>query len=157
MAAEKQKFEQQMKEELEKLRQERDEKEKEEEAKHYQTEDQRKQREKERADERWKLEQAVQIERDLNEVVPKIVEINAMCREMGRNSYAYCPEIVTSIRRDGRRYSRIVVRFYPDPSKVGLFSEMSCQEFTDIVYQRIKDLYASVFEDEELSEAELNS
>lgn len=90
-------------------------------------------------------------------MVPKIVEINAMCKEMGRHSYAYCPEIVTSILRNGRRHSRIVVRFYPSLSKPDLFSEMTCGEFTDIVYQRIKELYASVFEDEELSEAELNS
>lgn len=87
----------------------------------------------------------MQIDRDLNEIVPKIVELHAMCKEMGRYTYAYIPEIVTSIMKDGRRYSRIVVKFYPDAENTDLFSEMSCAEFKDIVFERVRDLYAMAF------------
>jgi hypothetical protein len=46
--------------------------------------------------------------------VPKIAEINTICREIGRENVFYEPEIVTDVKPDGTKLSRVVIRVYPD-------------------------------------------
>ncbi len=46
--------------------------------------------------------------------MPKIAEINTICREVGREAVYYEPEIVTEVKPDGTKVSRVVVRVYPD-------------------------------------------
>ena len=50
----------------------------------------------------------------LQEVVPKIAEINTICREIGRENVYYEPEIETEVLSDGRKISRVVIRVYAD-------------------------------------------
>ena len=37
----------------------------------------------------------------LQEIVPKIAELNVICREIGRDNVFYEPEIMTEVRTDG--------------------------------------------------------
>jgi hypothetical protein len=52
----------------------------------------------------------------LQEVVPKIAEINTICREIGRENVFYEPEIETEVLSDGRKLSKVVIRVYADRS-----------------------------------------
>ena len=46
--------------------------------------------------------------------MPKIAEINTICREIGGENVFYEPEIVTDVKPDGTKLSRVVIRVYPD-------------------------------------------
>lgn len=50
----------------------------------------------------------------MQEIVPKIAEINTICREIGRENVFYEPEIVTDVKPDGTKLSRVVIRVFPD-------------------------------------------
>jgi hypothetical protein len=53
-----------------------------------------------------------EIDVKLQEIVPKIAEINTICREIDRENVYYEPEIVTDVQSDGRKLSRVVVCVY---------------------------------------------
>ena len=44
--------------------------------------------------------------------MPKIAEINTICREIGRENVYYEPEIQTEVLSDGRKLSKVVIRVY---------------------------------------------
>ena len=46
--------------------------------------------------------------------MPKLTEINIICREIGRENVYYEPEIVTEVKSDGKKLSKIVVAVYAD-------------------------------------------
>jgi len=50
----------------------------------------------------------------LQEIVPKIAEINTICREIGRDNVYYEPEIITDVQSDGRKLSRVVISVFAD-------------------------------------------
>jgi hypothetical protein len=58
----------------------------------------------------------------LQEIVPKIAEINAICGELGKEDFLYEPEIITEIKEDGRRVSRVIVRVYVNRKVKDVFS-----------------------------------
>lgn len=88
-------------------------------------------------------------------IVPKIAEINAICVEFGKEQFLYEPEIITEIQQDGRRVSRVVVRVYVDKNNREIFSQLSGPVFTDIVYQKIKDLYGTLFDDDDDNDVDI--
>lgn len=75
--------------------------------------------------------------------------MNAICAELGKEQFLYEPEIITEIQQDGKRVSRVVVRVYVDKTNKEIFSQLSCPVFTDIVYQKIKDMYETLFDDDD--------
>jgi hypothetical protein len=103
-------------------------------------------------DEQHKLLQFQEIDRQLQDVVPKVAELNAICTELGKDNFLYEPEIVTEIRGDGRRESRVVLRVYVDRADKEVFSQLSLDDFSEVVYQRVKDVYEGMFEDDEIQE-----
>ena len=107
------------------------------------------------ADEQNKLQQFQEIERQLQSVVPKIAEVNAICAELGREQYLYEPEIVTQIMQNGKRVSRVVVRLYFDKDHRQVYSVLPMSTFTDVVYQGIKDLYELLFDDDDENDPDL--
>ena len=69
----------------------------------------------------------------------------------------YEPEIITEIQQDGKRVSRVVVRVYPDKNNKEIFSQLSCPIFTDIVYLKIKDIYSTMFDDNDDNDVDLEN
>lgn len=75
--------------------------------------------------------------------------MNAICAELGRESFLYEPEITTEILQDGKRDSRVVLRVYPNKSNKEIFGSLSMGMFTDVVYQRVKDMYDTLYDDDD--------
>lgn len=78
--------------------------------------------------------------------MPKIAEANQICREIGRESVFYEPEIQTDILPDGRKVSRVVVRVYADRNVKDESGLIPWDAFTDKVYFDVKDLYETAEE-----------
>jgi len=78
--------------------------------------------------------------------VPKIAEANQICREIGRESVFYEPEIQTDILPDGRKVLRVVVRVYADRNVKDESGLIPWDAFTDKVYFDVKDLYETAEE-----------
>jgi len=91
--------------------------------------------------EQQRLQQFREIDQRLQEIVPKIAELNIICREIGRDNVYYEPEIVTEVKTDGTKNSQIVVRVYPDRNNKDVSSSIPWDIFTDKVYFDVKDLY----------------
>lgn len=51
----------------------------------------------------------------------------------------------------------MVVRVYIDKSNKEIFSQLSSPVFTDIVYQKIKDMYSTLFDDDEENDVNLDN
>lgn len=73
--------------------------------------------------------------------MPKIAEVNQICREIGRENVLYEPEIYTDILPDGRKVSKVVVRVYADRNLKDESGLIPWDTFTDKVYFDVKDLY----------------
>lgn len=77
----------------------------------------------------------------LQEIVPKIAEINTICREIGRENVYYEPEIETEVLSDGRKISKVVIRVYADRNNKDSSGQIPLEIFGDKVYFDVKDLY----------------
>lgn len=84
--------------------------------------------------------------------MPKVAELNAICGELGKDNFLYEPEIVTEISGDGKRESRVVLRVYVNKGDKEVYSQLSMGDFSEVVYQRVKDVYEGMFEDDEIQE-----
>lgn len=73
--------------------------------------------------------------------MPKIAEINTICREIGRETVFYEPEIVTDVNTDGSKISKVVVRVYPDRTDREESGQVPWDTFNDEVYFQVKELY----------------
>lgn len=73
--------------------------------------------------------------------MPKIAEINTICREIGREQVYYEPEILTDVKSDGTKMSRVVVRVYPNSTDREESSQIPWDDFTDVVYEKVKEMY----------------
>ena len=82
-----------------------------------------------------------EIERQLQEIVPKISETNLICGEIGKENFLYQPEIVTQITQEGKRVSRVVVRVYVNKNQKDVYGQLETGDFTDSVYMKIKEIY----------------
>ena len=87
------------------------------------------------------MQQFREIDQRLQEIVPKIAEVNTICREIGRETVFYEPEIVTEVKTNGEKESRIVVRVCPDRTSREESSLIAWDMFTDTVYFDVKELY----------------
>lgn len=74
-------------------------------------------------------------------MVPKIAEINTICREIGRENVYYEPEIETEVLSDGRKISKVVIRVYADRNNKDTSGVVPFETFQDKVYFDVKDLY----------------
>lgn len=77
----------------------------------------------------------------MQEVVPKIAEINTICREINRENVYYEPEIVTDVQSDGRKLSRVVIVVYGDRNNRDTKGIIPLETFVDKIYFDVKDLY----------------
>ena len=91
--------------------------------------------------EQSRMQQFREIDARLQEIVPKIAEVNTICREIGRETVLYEPEIATEVKTDGSKESRVVVRVYPDRTSKEESGVIPWDTFTDTVYFEVKDLY----------------
>lgn len=73
--------------------------------------------------------------------MPKIAEINTICREIGRENVYYEPEIETEVLSDGRKISKVVIRVYADRQNKDSSGQIPLETFVDTVYFDVKDLY----------------
>lgn len=73
--------------------------------------------------------------------MPKLAEINIICREIGRENVYYEPEIMTEVKSDGKKLSKIVVAVYADRNNKDSKSQVSLDTFTDHIYFDVKELY----------------
>lgn len=87
------------------------------------------------------MQQFREIDARLQEIVPKIAEVNTICREIGRETVFYEPEIVTDVKTDGSKVSKVVVRVYPDRTNREESGQIAWDTFTDTVYFDVKELY----------------
>jgi len=92
-------------------------------------------------DEQQKIQMFKKIDQDLQEIVPKISEINTICREIGRETVFYEPEIVTEVQADGTKVSRVIVKVYPDRTDREESGMIPWDDFLDTVYEKVKELY----------------
>lgn len=46
--------------------------------------------------------------------MPIIAETNTICREIGREQIYYEPDILTEVKSDGTKVSKVIVKVYPD-------------------------------------------
>ena len=74
-------------------------------------------------------------------MVPKIAEINSICREVYRDDVLYEPSIQTEVRPDGTKTSRVAIKVYPDRNNLDESSLLQWDVFQDVVYFKVKDLY----------------
>ena len=73
--------------------------------------------------------------------MPKIAEINTICREIGIENVYYEPDIITDVKSDGSKQSKIVVAVYADRNNKDSRGEVPIETFIDKVYFEVKDLY----------------
>jgi len=88
------------------------------------------------------------VSQDLQEIVPKIAEVNTICREIGRDTVFYEPEITTEVNSDGSKVSRVLVRVYPNLADREESGVIQWDDFTDVVYERVKEMYEEAEENE---------
>lgn len=60
------------------------------------------------------LAQLRELDERLHEVVPKVAELNTICREMGRDNIFYEPQILTEVKSDGTKVSKVCINVFPD-------------------------------------------
>ena len=108
---------------------------------------------KKREDHRREMElvQKKDLEHKLTKLIPQLNEVNEICHNLGRFSYAYEPHIITDILPDGRRVPKAVVKAYPDSEK-DFYNLLSYEEFEDKMYQ-IKEKWENVQYDIENGDA----
>lgn len=87
------------------------------------------------------MQQFREIDARLQEVVPKIAEMNTICREVYRDNITYEPDIQTEVRPDGSKVSKVMVRVYPDRNNREESAVISWDMFFDKVYFDVKELY----------------
>lgn len=87
------------------------------------------------------MQQFREIDERLNELVPKVAEINTICKEVYRENVLYEPNITTDVNPDGSKVSRLVVRVYPDKQNLEEYNEITQTQFTDGVYFTVQELY----------------
>jgi hypothetical protein len=68
----------------------------------------------------------------------------------------YEPEILTEIKHDGTRFSRVVIRVYIDRDNKEIFSQLSMDDFSIVTYQNVKDMYEALFDDDEMNDANMD-
>lgn len=88
-----------------------------------------------------RLQQLREIDQRLQEVVPKIAEINTICREIGRELIYYEPDISTEVKSDGTKVSRVVVKVFPDRTNREESGSIPFDTFTDEIYFNVKGMY----------------
>lgn len=88
------------------------------------------------------------VDQDLQEIVPKIAEVNTICREIGRDTVFYEPEIITDVKSDNSKVHRVVVRVYPNLGDREESGVIQWDDFTDVVYERVKEMYEEAEENE---------
>lgn len=64
--------------------------------------------------EQQRQQQLREIDAKLQEIVPIIAETNTICREIGREQIYYEPDILTEVKSDGTKVSKVIVKVYPD-------------------------------------------
>lgn len=101
------------------------------------------------------MKQIREIDAKLQEIVPKIAEINTICREVNRETVLYEPEIVTDVKTDGSKVSSVVVRVYPDRTNREESSLIPWETFTDKVYFDVKELYEE-YEEKNFDQSTIN-
>ena len=111
----------------------------EEERKRYQEDMERQMRS--QLNEQQRQQQFREIDARLQEIVPKIAELNTICLEVYRENVVYEPEIVTEVQDDGSKLSHVVVRVYPDRNARDESGVIPWDTFTDRVYFDVKELY----------------
>lgn len=87
------------------------------------------------------MQQFREIDARLQEIVPKIAEINSICREVYRDDVLYEPFIQTEVRQDGTKVSQVAIKVYPDRNNLDESSLLAWDVFQDVVYFKVKDLY----------------
>lgn len=109
--------------------------------------------EKKREDHKKEMElvQKKDLEHKLTKLIPQLNEVNEICQNLGRYTYAYEPHIVTDIMSDGRRMPKAVVKAYPDSNKE-FYNLLSFEEFEDKMYM-IKEKWENVQYDIENGDA----
>lgn len=98
-----------------------------------------------------------EIERQLQEIVPKISEVNLICGEIGKQDFLYEPEILTQITQEGKRVSRVVVRVYVNKEHKDVYSQLGIRDFTDSVYMKVKEIYENMFDEDDENDYDLDA
>ena len=96
---------------------------------------------KDKLDQEQRMQQFREIDQRLQEVVPKIAEMNTICREVYRENITYEPDIQTEVRADGSKISKVMIRVYPDRNNRTESAIMSWDMFNDKIYFDVKELW----------------
>ncbi|CAI2379027.1 unnamed protein product [Moneuplotes crassus] len=129
-------------EETEKIKKEQKEKEKQFEAEKKKALKEMEDKKREDHKKEMELVQKKDLEQKLTKLIPQLNEVNEICHNLGRYTYAYEPHIITDILPDGRRVPKAVVKAYPDSEK-SFYNVLSYDEFEDKMY-RIKEKWENV-------------
>ena len=90
--------------------------------------------------ERQKLKQEKDdLDERMDQIIPRINEVNEICLNMNRAHYLFVPSIRTGTNYEGEKISKIIVKIYPDQSQ-NFFNFLSQEEFID-KYYLIKEKY----------------
>lgn len=75
---------------------------------------------------------------------------------MGRDNIFYEPQILTEVKSDGSKISKVVVNVFPDRTDRDENGQLDFQLFTDKVYFEVKELFDE-FESQNLSPSDVNT
>lgn len=87
------------------------------------------------------MQQFKEIDARLQEIVPKIAEMNTICREVFRENVFYQPKITTEVKADGSKISKVQVQVFPDRNNQDESQIIDWDIFFDKVYFQVKELY----------------
>ena len=98
------------------------------------------------------MQQMKEIDFRLQELMPKIKELNQICKELKRDKVRYETAIQNEVRPDKTKISKIVIKVFENYENQEEFGQIPMDVFTDDVYLDVRQFYEEA-EEEDFAEA----
>ena len=102
--------------------------------------------------EQQEMQQMKEIDFRLQELMPKIKELNQICKELKRDKVRYETAIQNEVRPDKTKISKIVIKVFENYENQEEFGQIPMDVFTDDVYLDVRQFYEEA-EEEDFAEA----
>ena len=89
-----------------------------------------------------------EIDFKLQELIPKIKELNQICKELGRDKVRYETAIVNEVRPDRTKLSKIIIKVFEDYDNQEEYGQIPSDVFTDDVYMDVRQFYEEAEEED---------
>ena len=101
----------------------------------------------EQINEQQALQQMKEIDFKLQELIPKIKELNQICKELGRDKVRYETAIINEVRPDRTKLSKIIIKVFEDYDNQEEYGQIPSDVFTDDVYMDVRQFYEEAEEE----------